>query len=442
MIGRVIRDRGGEGMTDEQNIGKKRQDIESQVAEAAEAVAVADAAAPVQDTDNEFIRQIKEKIRLQREQTQWHDEPDGLLLPPPIIDEHFSKKIAATVGIMLLVGLVVVGSTYLALEKMLPRRNPVTAEEKLEARGIPFTVKGYFEQIGQGDQAAVELFLAAGFSVDDRRAVDEYTPLMLAAQYGDGSLADLLLQRGADVNARDKNGQTALMKAAAQGHDRLAEKLLAAGADWRIKDENGETALNIAKRKKEYVIEKYLEARAALEPETQGERRRQDQALLAGKQQSGVNGSDGLALTGFSLRVGQAGPFFVGMPLDRIPRDLPVTRIRQNYNITTIFYDRVEPVVVLSHSQGASNAVANIIVYDPRFKTDKGIGVNSSLGELRRAYPSLAIGYDSGGCMAADAPEISMHFELDTDSADPGKSKLIQPMALPDDIRVTRILVF
>ncbi|EGO63973.1 ankyrin repeat domain-containing protein [Acetonema longum] len=235
-------------MTDEQKLEKERQEIESPVAEAA--AAAADVAGAAQETDNEFIRQIKEKIRLQREQTKWHDESDGLLQPSAFIAENFYKKLSITIGIMLLIGTVAAGSTYLALEKVLPRRNPVTAEEKLEARGIPFTVKSYFQQIGQGHQDVMNLFLAAGFSVDDRRTGDEYTPLMVAAQYGNGTIAEILLQRGADVNARDKDGQTALMKAAAQGHDQMAERLLAAGADWRIKDKNGETALDIAVRKK------------------------------------------------------------------------------------------------------------------------------------------------------------------------------------------------
>lgn len=130
------------------------------------------------------------------------------------------------------------------------------------------------------------------------------------------------------------------------------------------------------------------------------------------------------------------------MPLDKIPRELPVSHIRQNYSISTIFYDRVEPVLALSHSQGVSNAVANIIIYDPRFKTEKGIGVNSRLGELRRAYPNLIIGYDSEGYLAADVPEIAMHFELDTGSIGPDRTKWVRPVALPDDIRVTRVLVF
>ena len=42
-----------------------------------------------------------------------------------------------------------------------------------------------------------------------------------------------LLARGADVNAKERRGQTALMWAAAEGHAEVVELLLKAGADFR-----------------------------------------------------------------------------------------------------------------------------------------------------------------------------------------------------------------
>jgi uncharacterized protein len=49
------------------------------------------------------------------------------------------------------------------------------------------------------------------------RNVKGRTPLMLAAFRGDTAGVINLLERGADVNARDKDGDTALMFAAFRG---------------------------------------------------------------------------------------------------------------------------------------------------------------------------------------------------------------------------------
>jgi len=56
----------------------------------------------------------------------------------------------------------------------------------------------------------------------------------------------LLIAAGADVNAKDEDGNTALMIATSRGHVRTVELLIEAGADVNAKDKNGRTALMIA----------------------------------------------------------------------------------------------------------------------------------------------------------------------------------------------------
>ena len=56
-----------------------------------------------------------------------------------------------------------------------------------------------------------------------------------------------LISHGADVNARDKLGQTPLMDASYCGHAKVVEALLDAGADKELKANSGRTALDLAR---------------------------------------------------------------------------------------------------------------------------------------------------------------------------------------------------
>ena len=72
------------------------------------------------------------------------------------------------------------------------------------------------------------------------------TPLMLAAFRGDAAGVLNLLERGADVNARDSAGDTALMFAAFRGHGLVVALLLQYGANVYARARNGWTAKKAA----------------------------------------------------------------------------------------------------------------------------------------------------------------------------------------------------
>jgi ankyrin repeat protein len=97
-------------------------------------------------------------------------------------------------------------------------------------------------------RAIVERLLDAG--VDPNTALPEgETSLMTAARTGGLEVVKLLLERGADVNAREQwKGQTALMWAAAQKHGGVAEILIAHGADVTARSRAGFTPLLFALR--------------------------------------------------------------------------------------------------------------------------------------------------------------------------------------------------
>jgi hypothetical protein len=60
--------------------------------------------------------------------------------------------------------------------------------------------------------------------------------LFEAVRKGDATAVTSLLDKGADVNARFRYGQTALFKAAERGHTEVVKVLLARGADVTVKD--------------------------------------------------------------------------------------------------------------------------------------------------------------------------------------------------------------
>jgi len=77
---------------------------------------------------------------------------------------------------------------------------------------------------------AARLLLDAGADVNARAGQQAYTPLHMAAAVGDLELVELLIQRGAAVAARDGDGRMPLDAAGLGGHSRVAERLRRAGA--------------------------------------------------------------------------------------------------------------------------------------------------------------------------------------------------------------------
>ena len=96
-----------------------------------------------------------------------------------------------------------------------------------------------------GDVNGVADALRAGADVNARNKVGN-TALMLAALRGQANVIPLLLRAGADVNAKANNGATALMFAALRGQENVIPLLLKAGADVNAKVNNGVTSLMAA----------------------------------------------------------------------------------------------------------------------------------------------------------------------------------------------------
>jgi hypothetical protein len=94
-----------------------------------------------------------------------------------------------------------------------------------------------------GDAAKVRLLLAKGAKVDARSKLGR-TPLLIAAAYdGATEAARLLIEKGADANARDGGGTSVLEQAAGSNHIGLVRLLLAKGAAVNTADDGGFTPL-------------------------------------------------------------------------------------------------------------------------------------------------------------------------------------------------------
>ncbi len=87
------------------------------------------------------------------------------------------------------------------------------------------------------------------FPLDVNAALDDGTTALHAAcSNGRQHVADLLLERGADVGRADRAGRTALHVAVEQGHNKVATWLLEKGAGVHEGDAGGVTPLHLASK--------------------------------------------------------------------------------------------------------------------------------------------------------------------------------------------------
>jgi len=110
--------------------------------------------------------------------------------------------------------------------------------------GSPLENKPTSEPIGvitEGHLKAAALLLEHGADVNTK-AKDGSTALIVATKLHKKDLVDLLLNKGAEANIANQQGSTALIVAASKGYGELICPLLRKGADKETKDKEGNTA--------------------------------------------------------------------------------------------------------------------------------------------------------------------------------------------------------
>lgn len=143
-------------------------------------------------------------------------------------------------GMLLLLVLRVAYDNWPATRKT----RPEAAQQLLKLRGYEFDEKSFHAAAAARDLMAVNAFLDGGMSVDTRSGSDSRTVLIDAAAHGNLQIVKTLLERGADVNAKDNKGYTALSHALEARYDDVSDLLLKnPKLDPNSRGLNGVTAL-------------------------------------------------------------------------------------------------------------------------------------------------------------------------------------------------------
>lgn len=96
----------------------------------------------------------------------------------------------------------------------------------------------------QGNLEAIKQHVAAGTDLNAKEPTAGSTPLIVAALLDQSEAAGLLIENGADVNAKNNEGTTALLTAAFFCRTKTVKLLLSKGADLNAKNIREETPLD------------------------------------------------------------------------------------------------------------------------------------------------------------------------------------------------------
>mmetsp|Transcript_44132 Transcript_44132/g.90080 ORF Transcript_44132/g.90080 Transcript_44132/m.90080 type:complete len:280 (-) Transcript_44132:2349-3188(-) len=123
-------------------------------------------------------------------------------------------------------------------------------EKLFRSKGFEASAKdlshGIHAAAAHGREDVLDLLIRHGANPSDNDMPQGFTPLMVSAAKGKVHAVLLLIDRGADINAKNELGQTALHLAALNGHAHVIKALIAEGAQAWHEDKYRRRAVDCA----------------------------------------------------------------------------------------------------------------------------------------------------------------------------------------------------
>ncbi len=151
-----------------------------------------------------------------------------------------------------------------------------------QERRIPKNQPSLNRAVARGHEGVINLLLEKGAELEAKDDTGQ-TPLSRAAAHGQKVVVNLLLEKGAELENKDKSGRTPLQWAAAEGHKVVINLLLEKGAELENKDKSGQTPLFVAACEgHEAVVKLLLDKGAKLETKDESGRTPLSRAAVHG----------------------------------------------------------------------------------------------------------------------------------------------------------------
>jgi len=154
----------------------------------------------------------------------------------------------------------------------------------------------------------------------------------------------------------------------------------------------------------------------------------------------------------FLLAKHQAGAIAIGMTVDELHAIYKPssTKLVANYpegmftpmlEVYLGAADKSLPSLLIGIDKNRDWIVDNITVKDARFRTDKGVGIGSTLGAIRKAYAVSWIRFGEGP-LCANVQDLNMTFELDITNPPKEWYKTRDQRLIPDSAKILSVRLY